>query len=92
MWTFYGKRGEPVRKQNFKNHLPSGKWIEYYPNGLKQREGSYDNLVKTGIWTFYDEKGKITYQVLYKEGIISKVLVDVKPENKNSSEINSKLR
>jgi antitoxin component YwqK of YwqJK toxin-antitoxin module len=92
MWSFYGKRGELVRKQNFKDHLPNGKWIEYYPNGIKQREGSYENLAKTGVWTYYDEKGEITYQVLYKNNMIFKVLKDKKPNNKTSPEINTKIR
>lgn len=42
----------------------------YYPNGKLMQHGTYANAVKDGTWTHYDEKGRKTKIVEYKNGNI----------------------
>ncbi len=49
-----------------------GTWIGYFEDGSKNYEGTYNmNGQKDGVWTWYDEKGKVTTQT-YKNGELLK--------------------
>lgn len=44
-------------------------WSTYHHNGqTKQNGGWTENNEKDGVWTFYDENGKIINEKLYKKG------------------------
>ena len=58
---------------------------------IKQREGSIKPCQNRSM-DLLRRKGEITYQVLYKNNMIFKVLKDKKPNNKTSPEINTKIR
>jgi antitoxin component YwqK of YwqJK toxin-antitoxin module len=50
-----------------------GKWKGYFENGNLNYEGVYSaNGQKEGIWTWYDETGKVTTTQLYKNGELVK--------------------
>jgi len=41
---------------------------EYYDNGEKELEGNYKDGKKEGLWTDWDEEGKVTKTETYKLG------------------------
>jgi antitoxin component YwqK of YwqJK toxin-antitoxin module len=77
-WKFYDDRGSIFKEQEFENGQPTGKWVEYYQNGIKKAEGSYKGIYKHGKWTYYDAAGKIVYQVLYKKGTRVKEIINTR--------------
>ncbi|MEN8224974.1 MAG: hypothetical protein ABFS05_06390 [Bacteroidota bacterium] len=48
--------------------VPSGRWIENYPNGEKKFQGNYSSGKRNGKWKFWDETGAVEV-VKYKDGI-----------------------
>ena len=52
----------------FKNDtVPTGRWIENYPNGEKKFQGNYSNGGKNGKWKYWDEMGELKV-IKYKDG------------------------
>lgn len=45
-----------------------GVGIYYYPNGLKEIYGKYQNDVRHGIWVYYNEDGSTKKKEEYKFG------------------------
>ncbi len=45
---------------------PHGPTVYFYPSGAKQAEGKSENGFRTGLWTFYDEKGNKTGTAMFK--------------------------
>ena len=43
-----------------------GPYVAYWPNGMKQAEGQYDNSFRAGQWTFFDDKGVKTGQTSFR--------------------------
>jgi antitoxin component YwqK of YwqJK toxin-antitoxin module len=51
--------------------ISTGKLIGYYENGKKNYEGTYTmDGKKDGIWTWYDEAGKVTTQTYSKGELV----------------------
>jgi len=46
-----------------------GTYVSFYENGQKKEEGQYRNNKKHGRWIKYDEKGNITEEVTYADGV-----------------------
>ena len=53
---------EDAWKQNHRH----GKWVFWYENGQKEREGSYKNGERTGLWIEWDQDGEETGRRTYK--------------------------
>ena len=45
-----------------------GRWVEYYPDGRIQKEGSYKDGKQAGKWTEYDEDGNIVRERSFRNG------------------------
>ena len=69
-------------KQFFKNgqmklevKIKDGKWAgtmkNYYPNGNPANIGLYTNGMKQGKWVFYDEKGKVTKKIHFRNSEVT---------------------
>lgn len=43
-----------------------GKWTGWHDNGTKSYEGNYINGKKEGVWSWYDETGKLTSKQNYQ--------------------------
>ena len=56
--------GEGIIDQQLTKHGP---WIEYYNNGKKKSEGSYNNGKREGQWKFYDNDGNIEQEGSYDD-------------------------
>lgn len=48
------------------NDEREGEYVLYSPMGLKLEEGNYKAGMKIGVWKFYDNKGNVKHNVLYK--------------------------
>lgn len=50
--------GQEVNQMDSKG-LRQGKWMAYYPNGSKRYEGQFEDGRCKGVFTYYDEAGKL---------------------------------
>ena len=51
--------GETLKLEVYlKDGLKNGSYREYYENGELKVKGKYKNDEPSGVWRFYDEKGK----------------------------------
>lgn len=59
-YTLYQHYGNgPLRNiENFKDNVRSGEYVEYSRKGSMISKGQFKNWEKTGIWSYYDDKGK----------------------------------
>jgi len=55
-------------RQYINDSIPTGRWIEYYPNGEKKSIGSYIHGKREGKWKFWTESGEMKL-IKYKNGI-----------------------
>lgn len=53
------------------NGKRTGKWEEYYEDGLLKASGMYLNNLKEGKWLFYLKDGKIEQEGIFKRGKLS---------------------
>ncbi len=51
-----------------KDGKPNGYWKNYFKNGNLKIEGNRKNFVLDSLWKFYDEKGRISKSIYYKDG------------------------
>lgn len=65
--------------EGFKPHGPT---VYFYPNGAKQAEGASENGFRTGLWTFYDEKGNKTGTAMFKGSNFHGEVVELHPNGK----------
>ncbi len=70
-WSFFHENGQLMQQGSFKimtvynqkekkneeRGVMHGPWTEYYESGRMQATGMYDKNKKTGLWTFYNERG-----------------------------------
>jgi antitoxin component YwqK of YwqJK toxin-antitoxin module len=45
-----------------------GAYVEYHPNGKLKTQGQFENGLKVGTWTFYDEAGNMRSTAEFKAG------------------------
>ena len=57
-YTIRDVDGKKVIECTFQNGMLNGKYISYYPNGIKKSEGQYVNNQRQGIWSVWDAHGK----------------------------------
>jgi antitoxin component YwqK of YwqJK toxin-antitoxin module len=48
----------------------SGRFIKYYENGLKSSDGHVLLGKRAGKWSYYNEKGRLTKEEWYENGIV----------------------
>jgi len=67
-WIQYYADGKKKMEALFENGTLSGKVTHYYPNGNPEIIGYYFKDLRHGVWSYYDDKGKVERQVTYKNG------------------------
>ena len=43
-------------------------WTAYYSDGKKQTVARFKNGLRHGLWSMYDQNGKVVFEVVYKDG------------------------
>ena len=64
-WTFYSEGGTELSITFYSNGLKDGFTIVKYPSGRMHYRGEYRNDTIVGLWTTYDENGKVTNEKDY---------------------------
>ena len=64
-WVFYSEKGDELSITFYSNGLKDGFTVVKYPNGRMHYRGEYRNDTIVGLWTTYDENGKITKEKNY---------------------------
>ena len=55
-----------LNDERYEHQFRHGKWVFWYENGQKEREGSYKNGERTGLWIEWDQDGEETGRRTYK--------------------------
>lgn len=58
-WTFYAENGAELSMTMYNSGKKEGFTIVKYPNGMIHYRGEYLNDEMVGIWTTYNEQGKV---------------------------------
>jgi antitoxin component YwqK of YwqJK toxin-antitoxin module len=67
--TAYYENGNIRLLANYDNGLVAGSFTEFHENGKISESGFYGNgLKKDGVWTYFDEQGKLTKTETYENG------------------------
>jgi antitoxin component YwqK of YwqJK toxin-antitoxin module len=67
--TAYYENGNIRLLANYDNGLVAGNFTEFHENGKISESGFYGNgLKKDGVWTYFDEQGKLTKTETYENG------------------------
>ncbi len=64
-WVFYSEKGNELSITFYTNGLKNGVTMVKYPSGRMHYTGEYRNDTIVGLWTTYDENGKITKEKNY---------------------------
>ena len=65
-WVFYSEKGDELSITFYSNGLKNGFTVVKYPNGRMHYRGEYRNDTIVGLWTTYDQNGKITKEKNYE--------------------------
>ena len=58
-WVFYSENGNEQSITVYSKGVREGFSLVKYPNGAMHYRGEYRNDQMVGVWTTYDEKGKV---------------------------------
>ncbi len=58
-WVFFSPEGNELSTSVYDHGKREGFSVVKYPNGAVHYRGEYRNDVMVGIWTTFDEKGKV---------------------------------
>lgn len=78
-------------KQCYQRRAKDGRWLDHgqflqwHPNGTVAIEGTFLDGAKTGVWTFYDEKGKKTAEKFYKDGVETTAAAEAAKQEKQET-------
>jgi antitoxin component YwqK of YwqJK toxin-antitoxin module len=81
MYTIYANDSIPIAESNFIGMplFKVGKYKEYYNNGTPKLDGQYVDAqnarasnIKTGVWKYWDEKGKLMKEEYYENNKLIK--------------------
>lgn len=64
-WVFFSEGGTELSITFYSNGLKDGFTIVKYPSGRMHYRGEYRNDTIVGVWTTYDENGKVTNEKDY---------------------------
>jgi antitoxin component YwqK of YwqJK toxin-antitoxin module len=84
-YRVFFKSGKPYLQCKMSNNQRNGLCISYFENGMTELEAFYTNSLHDKTWKFYDESGKLLYELHYEAGKI------LNPEVRDSIE-NQKLQ
>lgn len=59
LWTYYSINGSELSVTIYEHGLREGFTVVKYPNGVLHYRGEYHKDAIVGVWTTYDEKGKL---------------------------------
>lgn len=59
VWTFFSENGNELSVTMYDHGLREGFTVVKYPNGALHYRGEYRKDKTVGLWTTYDEKGKL---------------------------------
>ena len=59
IWTYYSVNGLELSVTIYEHGLREGFTVVKYPNGRLHYRGEYHKDASVGVWTTYDEKGKL---------------------------------
>ena len=59
IWTYYSVNGLELSVTIYEHGLREGFTVVKYPNGILHYRGEYHKDASVGVWTTYDEKGKL---------------------------------
>jgi len=62
-WVYRYENGNIWSEGYFKNGKSDGKRTTYFENGKVRYEGFYKEDERTGIWRFFDDKGRLVKEV-----------------------------
>ncbi len=65
LWTYYGFNGSELSVTIYEHGLREGFTVVKYPNGTLHYRGEYHKDAIVGVWTTYDEKGKLVSEKDY---------------------------
>jgi antitoxin component YwqK of YwqJK toxin-antitoxin module len=65
----YFANGDTQTVVTYKEGIPNGEIIGWYPKNIKQIEGLVENGERAGVWKLYFESGKIKKQTAYSHNI-----------------------
>jgi antitoxin component YwqK of YwqJK toxin-antitoxin module len=68
LWTSYFPGGNKQSENNYALGYLNGKSVVYYPSGQIMYIGYYNNGKPDGQWLYFDETGKMTKNISYKNG------------------------
>jgi antitoxin component YwqK of YwqJK toxin-antitoxin module len=66
---FYYPNSQKSSEGYMEDGKPNGYWMNYYPTGIIRSEGKRTNYELDSIWNFFDEKGNISKNISYKDGL-----------------------
>jgi antitoxin component YwqK of YwqJK toxin-antitoxin module len=78
-FVYNNNNGGAVKVEYYKMDKPDGKWQTFYDFGPLESEVNYENGLKEGKSTYYDQKGNITFQAMYHAGRQTDILMDSNP-------------
>ena len=58
-WSFYSEKGTELSFTLYEHGIKQGFTVVKYPNGIIHYRGEYKNDEIVGVWTTYDQKGKL---------------------------------
>jgi antitoxin component YwqK of YwqJK toxin-antitoxin module len=65
----YFPNGDTQTVVTYKDGIPNGEIVGWYPKNIKQVEGFVENGQRAGIWKLYFESGKIKKQTAYSHNV-----------------------
>ncbi|MFY9591568.1 MAG: hypothetical protein WAP54_06260, partial [Bacteroidales bacterium] len=78
-FVYNNDNGNTVKIEFYKMDKPDGKWQTFYDFGALESEVNYKNGIKEGKSTYYDQRGNITFQSMFRGGRQTDVIVDDNP-------------
>lgn len=64
-WVFYSPEGKELSTSVYNHGKREGFSVVKYPNGAVHYRGEYRNDTMVGIWTTFDEKGRVINEKNY---------------------------
>jgi YD repeat-containing protein len=67
IWYFYSDAGQELSVTMYEHGLRTGHTVVKYPSGVLHYRGEYANDKMVGLWTTYDETGKMVSEITYDQ-------------------------